>query len=217
MSSRADGRSESPGVLLSASCRPLRRSLRPAVWVVLEEVALDAELLDDGRLVARTSARQVAEQLGVNPTTTAEALRVLGRRGLISLEREKGRDGRFGLSAYRILPPAGLMVVQPCMAEPHAVTPSMAQPDTAAALVSSACAAAPQVESSRLEAAAPGAPVNPADEVDLHPTSAAPIRDSSGTILGEGSTRRRDRSTPSPGSSRACPGQTALDLGLGSS
>ena len=63
-------------VLLSGECRPLRRALRPLVWVVLEEVALDA-VVEDGGLVARTSARQVAERLGVEPGTAATALRVL--------------------------------------------------------------------------------------------------------------------------------------------
>jgi hypothetical protein len=48
--------------------RPLRRALRPLVWVILEEVALDA-VLEDGCLVARTSARQIADRLGLDPTT----------------------------------------------------------------------------------------------------------------------------------------------------
>lgn len=34
------------GVLVSSTSRPLRRSLRPIEWVVLEELALDA--VDDG-------------------------------------------------------------------------------------------------------------------------------------------------------------------------
>ncbi len=100
-------------VLLSGECRPLRRALRPLVWVVLEEVALDA-VVEDGSLVARTSARHVAERLGVNPGTAAEALRVLGRRGLVGLEREKGPAGRFGLSVYQFRPPTGL-VCRPTM------------------------------------------------------------------------------------------------------
>ncbi|MGH9106077.1 MAG: hypothetical protein ACRDZX_09605 [Acidimicrobiales bacterium] len=55
-----------PAVVVSAASRALRRQLRPLVWVALEEVALDA-LAEDGQLVARTSARQVAERLGVDP------------------------------------------------------------------------------------------------------------------------------------------------------
>jgi DNA-binding transcriptional ArsR family regulator len=184
--------------------------------VVLEEIALDA-VLEDGWLVARTSARQVAERLGVNPTTAAEALRVLGRRGLVSLEREKGPDGRFGLSVYQFRPSAGLTVVQPCVAEPHVVSPSMVQSDTAGAVVVSSCLAEPQVESSRLVALVPGRPRTSAVGADPRPTSAASDPDGSGATAGDGSPRRRGRSTASPGSSRHCPGQTALDLGLGSS
>ncbi len=65
----------SHAVLLSAESRPLRRALRPLAWMILEEVALDA-LFEDDRLVARTSARQIADRLGVDPTTAvAKALR----------------------------------------------------------------------------------------------------------------------------------------------
>ena len=72
MSSRVES-DDGPGthtVLLGAECRPLRRALRPLVWVTLEEVALDA-VVEDGRLVARTSARLVAERLGIDPSTGA--------------------------------------------------------------------------------------------------------------------------------------------------
>ena len=200
-------------VLLSGECRPLRRALRPLVWVVLEEVALDA-VVEDGSLVARTSARHVAERLGVNPSTAAEALRVLGRRGLVGLEREKGPAGRFGLSVYQFRPPTGLCVVQPCTAEPFMVAPSMVEPNTVGPLVASLCVAESNVESSRLETAAPGRASRPAVGTDSGPTS---DHDSSDATLGQGSPVSRPRSTAPAGSSRHCPGQTVLDLGLGSS
>jgi DNA-binding transcriptional ArsR family regulator len=215
MSPREDGRSGSPGVLLSADCRSLRRALRPVVWVVLEEIALNAVLEDDW-LVARTSARQVAERLGMNPTTAAEALRVLARRGLVSLEREKGPGGRFGLSAYHLRPPAGIAVVRPGLAEPHAATSSMVQPDTAKAEMPSPRVDGPHMESSRLEVSVPSRPGIPVVRSDTASTSAAADRDGSGATAVR-SPRQRNRSTVSPGSSRHCPGQTALDLELGSS
>ena len=66
--------------------------LAPAVaglaWVTLEEVALDA-VAEDGRLVARTSARQVAERLGVDPGT-AQGIAVLPRPRAPPLEPEQG-------------------------------------------------------------------------------------------------------------------------------
>ena len=75
---------------MSAASRTLRRQLRALAWVTLEEVALDA-VAEDGRLVARTSARQVAERLGVDPGTAAGALRVLRDRGLLASNVSTGR------------------------------------------------------------------------------------------------------------------------------
>jgi hypothetical protein len=97
-------------LVMSGPSSQLRRDLRPVAWVTLEEVALDA-VLEDGRLVARTSARLVAERLGMDPGTTAIALRALRKRGLLALEREKGAAGRFGLSVYVLRPVEGLEIV----------------------------------------------------------------------------------------------------------
>jgi hypothetical protein len=121
-------------VVISASGRLLRRQLRPLVWVTLEEVALDA-VVEEGGLVARTSARQVAEHLGVDPGTVAGALRVLRQQGFLVLEREHGPAGRFGLSAYVLGSIPGMRVVPPGAAEPHVVPPDMAEPFRAPALV----------------------------------------------------------------------------------
>ena len=102
---------DSSTVLLSVECRVLRRELGPLVWVILEEVALDA-VVEDDRLVARTSARQVAERLRVDPGTAATALRALRQRGLVSLEREKVPGGRFDMSVYELRSISGLSVVR---------------------------------------------------------------------------------------------------------
>jgi hypothetical protein len=112
-----DAGHEALAVLLSAECRALRRALRPLAWVTLEEVALEA-VPEGGRLLARTSARQVAERLGVDPGIAAGALRALRERGLLALEREKGPQGRFGLSVYGLRPVAGFSVVRPSTAAP---------------------------------------------------------------------------------------------------
>ena len=131
-------------VLLSAESRTLRRRLRPLVWMALEEVALDA-VAEDGRLVARTSARQVAELLQVDPGSAARALRVLREHGLVVLEREKGPDGRFGLSVYVLGTIAGLTVLGPVAVEPRSALPSLDEadrdkPHTAAAGAEKPCA-----------------------------------------------------------------------------
>ncbi len=112
------GAHDGPAVVVSTASRTLRRQLRPLVWVALEEVAL-AAVAEGGRLVARTSARQVGDQLGLDPGTAAGALRILRQRGLLVLEREKGPAGRFGLSVYVLGSVAGLTVLSPSTAEPH--------------------------------------------------------------------------------------------------
>ncbi len=117
-------------IVVSTASRSLRRKLRPLAWLVLEEVALTA-VQDGGRWVAHTSARQVAEQVGVDPGTAAGALRVLRDRGLLRLERAKGRAGRFGLSVYVLGSIAGLTVVQPHAVEPLSALPSLDQADVA--------------------------------------------------------------------------------------
>ena len=120
-------------VLVSRTSRRLRRELRPLVWMVLEEVALDAEC-ENGRLIARTSARRVAEGLGIDPGTAAGALRSLRQKGVLALEREFGVAGRFGLAVYVLATVDGLTVVtrgtgMPGGAGPHMGQPHMAEPD----------------------------------------------------------------------------------------
>jgi hypothetical protein len=86
-------------VVLRPASRELRRSLRPIEWVVLEDVALDARRDDTGVLVASTSAREVAEHLGLTPGAVARALARLRSAGLVTHARQVGPAGRFGLSA----------------------------------------------------------------------------------------------------------------------
>ena len=102
--------------------------------MVLEEVALDA-VVADGRLIARTSARRLAEGLGIDPGTAAGALRDLREKGVLALERESGVAGRFGLAVYVLQRLDGLAVVTPAdgmpgVEEPHVDRPHMATSDT---------------------------------------------------------------------------------------
>lgn len=202
--------------MLSAECRRLRRALRPLVWVVLEEVALDA-VIEDGTLVARTSARQVAERLGVNPGTAAQALRALGQCDLVRLEREKGPAGRFGLSVYQLAPVAGLSIVHPCAANPFVVSPSMVMPPPVGPAVSSPSVALPDAESSCVDDWPPDRPGRLAVGADTDPMPVASDLDSSGVSRGDNAHCPLGRAPASPCSSGDFLGQTALDLGLGSS
>lgn len=196
---------------MSTECRTLRRTLRPLVWVILEEVALDA-VVDDGRLMARTSARQLAEQLQVNPSTAAEALRVLGRHGVVSLEREKGPSGRFGLSVYQLRPPAGLSLVQPCTAEPPMVS-LMVQPG-----MEELATAQPEMGTSHTEGSGLEAPLP--DRSNRRAPCTVADSGNSGVAGGERSARRPGRRVAS-GAQMAplshCPGQESFDLGSVSS
>jgi hypothetical protein len=181
--------SDRSAVVLSADCRPLRRSLRPLVWVILEEVALEA-VVEDGRLVARTSARQVAKRLGIDPATAATALAALRQRGLLSYSREKGPAGRFGLSVYDLHPVSGLSVVQPGTAEPFVVSPSTVRPDRAEPSGVSPSVQPPRVESSRPKERAVGRPYRRVVEAFLSPSPGASETESTEAPHGERSLRR---------------------------
>ncbi len=182
-------------VLVSATSRALRRQLRPLAWVTLEEVALGA-VVEDGRLVARTSARQVADRLGVDPSTAVNALRVLRRRGLLSLEREHGPAGRFGLSVYVLGSVDGLALVSP---------------GAVAAWV------LPSMERRSADGSGPTAVARPGLDRPgaVKPHVAQPRTDMSGPAK-VGTTqpvRRQTASAASTAPTSQCPDQTALDLG----
>jgi hypothetical protein len=209
---------DSSAVLLSAECRALRRALRPLAWMTLEEVALSA-LVEEGRLVARTSARQVAERLGVDPGTAATALRTLRERGLVSSSREIGPAGRFGLSVYELGPVAGLLVIQPRTTEPSMVSPCVVQPAVAEPAVALPRAGAPHVESPRLDSPDPGRPDRPAPGTigaDAVPFPVAADPNISDVTHGERSGCHSDRSAASSfesAPSLQSPGQETFDLG----
>lgn len=107
-------RSPTPGgqrhLWVAASARGLKRELGPTAWAVLEDIALDADVDEGRRLVATTSSRRIAENLGLTPGTAARALGRLRSLGLVSHTRLDGTAGRFGLSAYVLGPLPGLDV-----------------------------------------------------------------------------------------------------------
>jgi DNA-binding transcriptional ArsR family regulator len=219
MSSPAEGDDgpRSHAVLLLAECRRLRRALRPLVWVILEEVALDA-VLEDGRLLARTSARQIADRLGLDPTTVASALKALRQRGLVGLEREKGPAGRFGLSVYALGPVPGLTLVSPdridpCMVLPSMARPVLAEPGTVSAPSGQPCRDTPALSDTVQPRMDPQdterSGVVPSDKADATPGR---------RLAGVGWADRGDRVRPRPTSPLSqCLGQTSLDLGPGPS
>ncbi len=117
-----DSSSGERGVVVWSHGRDLLRGFRPQAWVVLQDLAFDAEWRD-GRLVASSSARLVAEHLRIDPGTAAAALRTLRDRGVAELTQSSGAGGRFGLAAYTLLLPPGLEVVSPRRDEPRTGRP----------------------------------------------------------------------------------------------
>ena len=118
------------GIVMRPLARTGLRALRPAVWPVLLDVALDAEWRD-GRLVASTSARLVAEHLRIDPGTAAAGLRTLREHGLVELSQASGADGRFGLAIYTLHLPDGIEVCSPHTEKPHTDMSHMEKSDTA--------------------------------------------------------------------------------------
>lgn len=115
-------------LVVTIESRALRRTLGPLAWTVLEDVSFDA-VLQDGRWLATTSTRQVADHLGLTPGTVARALARLCTEGLVHREdRRDARTGRFGESVYVLAPIAALL---PCVDPPPTVRRSMDTPNTA--------------------------------------------------------------------------------------
>lgn len=83
------------------------RRLGTTAWVVLELLTLEAAA-DDGALVARTSARSIAEAVSVSKDTAAAALRRLAVAGLVERRPQYRTGGRFGSGGYVLHLPAGL-------------------------------------------------------------------------------------------------------------
>lgn len=173
-------------------------------WVILEEVALQA-VDEDGRLVARTSARQLADRLGVDPGTAGKALGALRRQGLLVLEREHGPAGRFGLSVYVLGEVAGLTVVRPGPVAPWVASPTLEKAGAADSDPAEVTDAEPWVERPR---AAEPCMAQPHTEMPPYGAAEAARPTRANTPVG-----------PASGSAAApqCPGQTALNFGTVSS
>jgi hypothetical protein len=159
-------------LLVSRASRGLRRELRPLAWMVLEEIALEA-VIADGRLIARTSARRLAEALGTDPGTAAGALRALRQKGVLALERESGVSGRFGLAVYVLERVDGLAVVTPSGGAPGVQGPHVVQPHVAM--------------SDRITAVVPAVGATTAAEAGATPSGPAKPRGAHREAVGQGS------------------------------
>ena len=215
---QGDDASSSRAVLVSAESRRLRRALRPLAWVILEEVALDA-LFEGGRLVARTSARQIADRLRLDPATVAGALKALRQRGLVTLEREKGPAGRFGLSVYSLGNVPGVTVVSPGAADPCVVSPRVVRPILAEPGMASPSSDQPCRDTPALAVPGTAQPCMDPPDMERSDVGAPDTADATpGRRPDAGRADRVDRARSRPSSPLSqCPGQATLDLGSESS
>ena len=103
---RIVGRAE-PFAKVFASSRHVKRAVGATAWVILEDIALDAAIDDRGRLVADTSVRQIADNLGLNKTTVARHLGRLRGHGFVLHEEARDKaSGRWDASRYVLDPSA---------------------------------------------------------------------------------------------------------------
>ncbi|HWH33108.1 MAG TPA: helix-turn-helix domain-containing protein [Egibacteraceae bacterium] len=100
------GRSE-PFAKVFPSSRVVKRAVGLVAWGVLEDIALDAYLDGNGRLVAETSVRRIARNLGLNKDTVTRHLAKLREYGFVL--HEENRDdgnGRYATCRYVLDPSA---------------------------------------------------------------------------------------------------------------
>lgn len=100
------GRSE-PFAKVFPSSRVVKRAVGLVAWGVLEDIALDAYLDANGRLVAETSVRRIARNLGLNKDTVTRHLAKLREYGFVM--HEENRDdgsGRYAICRYILDPSA---------------------------------------------------------------------------------------------------------------
>jgi predicted transcriptional regulator len=105
---RIIGRSE-PFAKVFQSSRLVKQAVGLTAWGILEDIALDAILDAEGRLVAETSARRIADNLGINKETVTRHLARLRDYGFVLHEEVRHRgSGRYDTARYVLDPSACL-------------------------------------------------------------------------------------------------------------
>lgn len=105
---RIVGRAE-PFAKVFQSSRMVKQAVGLTAWGILEDIALDATLDVEGRLVAETSARRIAESLGLNKETVTRHLGRLRDFGFVLHEEVRHHgSGRYETARYVLDPSACL-------------------------------------------------------------------------------------------------------------
>jgi DNA-binding transcriptional ArsR family regulator len=85
---RIVGRAE-PFAKVLPSSRAVKRAVGLMAWAVLDDIALDARIDDRGRLVAETTSRRLAKNLGLNKDTVSKHLGRLREHGFVFQEESR--------------------------------------------------------------------------------------------------------------------------------
>jgi DNA-binding transcriptional ArsR family regulator len=105
---RIVGRAE-PFAKVFPSSRAVKRAVGVTAWAILEDIALDATLDVEGRLVAETNVRRIADNLGVSKNTVTKHLGRLREHGFVLHEEQRDDGtGRYETSRYVLDPSACL-------------------------------------------------------------------------------------------------------------
>lgn len=111
-------------LVVGCDAEAVRRSLGPLAWTALEVLFESSESID-GAVVARSSARCLADALGVAKNTAHRAIVALRRAGLIEPTQLRTPDGKFTRGAYRLsVAPSVLRLVEPQVVRSNSGRPS---------------------------------------------------------------------------------------------
>ncbi|HVL98193.1 MAG TPA: hypothetical protein VM324_02755 [Egibacteraceae bacterium] len=85
----------------------MKRAVGLMAWGILEDIALDARIDDRGRLVAETSVRRIAANLGLSKNTVTKHPGRLREHGFVFQEESREVDsGRWETCRYVLDPSA---------------------------------------------------------------------------------------------------------------
>jgi hypothetical protein len=136
---RVVGRAE-PFAKIFQSSRLVKQAVGLTAWGILEDIALDATLDVEGRLVAETNARRIAANLNLNKETVSRHLARLREFGFVLHEEVRHRGtGRYETARYVLDPSACLERFtttprrqpprsEPCTENPVTVKPVSGRP-----------------------------------------------------------------------------------------
>jgi len=103
---RIIGRAE-PFAKVFPSSRGVKRAVGVTAWAVLEDIALDAQLDAEGRLVAETNVRRIAANLRLGKNTVHRHLARLREHGFVLHEEQRDDgSGRYETARYVLDPSA---------------------------------------------------------------------------------------------------------------